>query len=212
MTLESAIAFSLAMTLYSLSPGPGIAATIAKAVHSGFGAAMALLTGLIIGDALYLVAGVSGLAALALSFEKALIFVRLASGAYLVYLGWTTWRDAAIPLSENPRQASKFSSSSSTLKTIALGIGMTFGNPKVVLFYVGIMPSFLELENMTVYDTLAALIILIVVSYLTFGACALLAIKATRRAGNNRWSKYARRAAGLALALAGILIASEDLI
>lgn len=216
MTLESAIAFTLAMTLFSLSPGPGIAATISHAIQKGFTAAMALLTGLVVGDAIYLVAAISGLASLVMTYEHLLSILRVASGIYLVFLGYQTFRDANRPLLKieedrlKPNPKKLYSKSNSTLtKSFLLGVGLTFGNPKVVLFYLGLMPSFLDLERMEFSDTLIALSILVVVSYATYAPLSYLAIKATRRRTPNPLSIFLRRGAGIALAVTGILISTS---
>lgn len=219
MTLESAIAFTLAMTVFSLSPGPGIAAALAHAVQRGFMPAMALLTGLVVGDAIYLVAAVSGLAALALAFENLLAALRIASGIYLIYLGVQTIRDskqtlapADSALAQNQTKPNSSPRSPSSLnKSFLLGVGITFGNPKVVLFYLGLMPSFLDLERMTISDTLIALAILVIVSYATYAPLSYLAISASRNVASGRWTMLAKRLAGLILCLVGLSIAASPL-
>lgn len=218
MTLESAIAFTLAMIVFSLSPGPGIATTVSHAVHKGFAAAMALLTGLVVGDSIYLVAAISGLATLVMSYENLLSVLRVISGLYLVYLGYQTFRDAGRSLIQvdngfvkSPRSKLYPKFGSPLLKSFLLGIALTFGNPKVVLFYLGLMPSFIELDRMTIFDTLLALSILVGVSYATYGPLSYIAIKATMRSSPNKLSTFLRRCTGCMLAITGILISSSTL-
>lgn len=212
MSLQSALAFALAMTLYSLAPGPAIAATLARATQSGMRPAMIFLAGLIIGDALYLLAALAGLASLALSLGPILTYLRIASGLYLVYLAISTWLQSPSSSSPSTSPSSSLPSSpSSTLaREFAVGLAITCGNPKTVLFYLGIMPSILDLERITLLDTAIALAILLIVSYATFAPLCYLAARARlNSAARPRLARTIQKSTAFLLAATGLYLAID---
>src|SRR4051794_34485483 len=54
MSFEQIIAFALGMFVLALAPGPGVAAVVARALSGGVLAAMAVTTGLVIGDVVFM--------------------------------------------------------------------------------------------------------------------------------------------------------------
>jgi len=65
MTPLSLIAFAGTMFLLAITPGPGVFATVARALASGFANASALVMGIVIGDLVFLLLAIYGLAAVA---------------------------------------------------------------------------------------------------------------------------------------------------
>ena len=59
-------AFALALTLAAASPGPGIAAVVARALGAGFRGALPMVLGLVAGDLVYVPANDQGLVVLRL--------------------------------------------------------------------------------------------------------------------------------------------------
>ena len=61
MTIYSAIGFSIAMLILAASPGPGVFATVARALASGFRPSLAVIIGIVLGDVIYLLFAAFGL-------------------------------------------------------------------------------------------------------------------------------------------------------
>ena len=57
MTLYSAFGFAVAMLVLAGSPGPGVFATTARAMASGFRPAFAVIWGIVLGDIIFLGTG-----------------------------------------------------------------------------------------------------------------------------------------------------------
>ncbi|MGD9325027.1 MAG: LysE family transporter, partial [Desulfobacterales bacterium] len=65
MTIYSAIGFAVAMLVLAASPGPGVFATVARALASGFRPSFAVICGIVAGDVIYLLFAVFGLSMVA---------------------------------------------------------------------------------------------------------------------------------------------------
>jgi len=87
MSLISALSLSIAMLILAASPGPGVFAIVARALASGFRPALAVITGIVIGDIIYLTFAVFGLSIIAQSLGELFIIVKICGGVYLFWLG-----------------------------------------------------------------------------------------------------------------------------
>ena len=65
MTLATAMAFAIAMFFLAIVPGPGVAAVVSRTLGSGMNAGLAVITGLAVGDTVFLVLAIVGLSAIA---------------------------------------------------------------------------------------------------------------------------------------------------
>ena len=54
MSFISLLGLSIALFIFALSPGPGVFATVARSMASGFRPAVAVVAGIILGDLIYL--------------------------------------------------------------------------------------------------------------------------------------------------------------
>ena len=61
------------------------------------------------------------------------------------------------------------------LKDIGLGLLVTMGNPKPILFYSALLPTFLDMTRIHLGDFLVLAAIVVVISYLVYGGYILLA-------------------------------------
>jgi len=60
MTVESTLAFALAMLILAATPGPGVFASLAQALSSGFRSSINVIAGIVIGDLLFLILAING--------------------------------------------------------------------------------------------------------------------------------------------------------
>lgn len=157
MDLMTLAAFALAFAIAAGSPGPGMAAVVARALGGGFRGAFPMVLGLVVGDLVYLSFAVFGLAAIAQSFGTVFLVIKYAGAAYLLYLAWKLW--TAKPGSEavTSRAADRWS------RTVLAGLSLTIGNPKVMVFYLALLPTLVPLDRLT---TLGFLELVLVVGVL----------------------------------------------
>jgi len=194
MTFESSIAFVLTMSLFVASPGPGVMACVAVAMKRNVNNSLAFLFGLIMGDMVYVLFAVYGLTALAKNFGTLFYAVRVLGGLYLFYLAYKMWKSTPGDMSAKAPSKKRSSALSAFLITIS--------NPKVIVFYCGFLPNFMNLTSLSGADIAVVCLLVALVITIVMGTYTLLAYKTggfiSRRSG-----RLLNRSAGTALAVTG---------
>ena len=203
MTLESAIAFAIGMFLLALSPGPGLATIVSRALASGPLAGLAVTAGLILADFAFMGVAMVGLTAIATTLGPLFQIVKYAGAAYLLWLGYRTFRDSATPLIVAPK------SGKGLVKDIGLGFLVTLGNPKAILFYSALLPTFLDMTRIGFGDYVSLAGIVVVISYLVYGGYIFLAERSRRLLSSTSASRLFNRLTGSVLIGAGVAVAAR---
>ncbi len=139
MTLLSMTLLAGALFVLAATPGPGVLATVARAMASGFLPASQVVLGIVLGDVVFVLLAIFGLGALASLLGDLFIVVKIGGAAYLIWLGVKLWRSPADV--DQPQQTVATSGVSNWLS----GLLITLANPKVILFYLGLLPTFIDL-------------------------------------------------------------------
>ena len=88
--------------------------------------------------------GSLALSALAETFHTGFLILKYLGVAYLIWLAWKMWHQ---PVGESmealPRRSSAWS-------MFGAGMALTLGNPKLVVFYLAVLPSLIDLSSVTV--------------------------------------------------------------
>lgn len=200
MTIATAILLAGAMFLLAATPGPGVLATVARAVTSGFAPAALVVLGVVLGDLVFLLLAIFGLDVLAAVLGDLFLVVKIAGAGYLIWLGIQLWRTAAPASGAAPPTPPWHGS-------LLSGLTITLGNPKVILFYLGLLPTFVDLHALHAADI--AWIALIVSGVLggTLLAYAGAGARTRRLLHNPRAMRIANRSAGGAMIVAGTALA-----
>lgn len=153
MTVTSFLTYTLALGIAAAIPGPGVIALVARALGSGFRSTLPMLFGLALGDVVYLSAAVLGLAYIASTFGTVFMVIKYVGVAYLIWMAVSFWRQGVT--------AEKVAAQSAgdALSSFLAGFMVTLGNPKVIVFYLALLPTFLDLSTVTRVD-FAVLIVL----------------------------------------------------
>ena len=159
MTLTGFITYSAALALAVAVPGPGIVALVARGLGSGFRATLPMALGIALGDLVYLTAAVMGLAFIAKSFGIIFMLLKYAGAAYLAYLAFKFWTSGVGIEKVEARRAE------GPVASFLSGLMVTLGNPKVMVFYLALLPAIVDLNMVTLEDyvilvVLTALILL----------------------------------------------------
>ena len=202
MTIYSAIGFFVAMVILAASPGPGVFATVARALASGFRPALAVICGIVLGDIIYLLFAAFGLSMVARALGNLFFIVKICGGAYLIWLGIKIWLKDPEPLSDTPDDDRR-----SRWGNFISGLVITLSNPKVILFYCGFLPTFLELSTLTAWDLAIVVGIISTVLVGVLGSYAYLASRARKMFTRKRSVRRLNRAAGGVMVAAGVAIA-----
>ncbi|SCY50699.1 LysE family translocator [Microvirga guangxiensis] len=169
------ILFSSALFIAAASPGPGIAAIVARVLGRGPKGAAALSAGIVLGDLVWLTFAVLGLAALAQTFHGVFLAVKYAGAVYLLYLAYKLW---TAPVSAQEVKADE--KAEHPAKLLLGGLALTLGNPKAIVFYLALLPTFLDLTRITVLGYLELALATMLVLTVVFGGYILLAVRARR--------------------------------
>lgn len=173
MTLAGFLTYAAALAIAAAIPGPGIIALVARALGSGFRSSVFMALGLIAGDLIYLTAVILGLALVAQTFGTAFLIIKWLGVAYLAWLAWTFWR-TGITAEKVTADRVRNGSFASMLS----GLLVTLGNPKVMMFYIAITPTIIDIATVTPADygvlvAITAMVLLVVlVPYLALAARA----------------------------------------
>lgn len=138
------------------SPGPSIAALIARVLTSGWRAVLPFLAAMWIGEAIWLTLAVWGLAALATTFHTAFLVLKWAGVAYLLWLAWGLWH-------REPGAEGAMPERGSALGLFGAGLAVTLGNPKIAVFYLALLPTIVDLGAATLGGWLALTATMLVV-------------------------------------------------
>ncbi|MBC8443727.1 MAG: LysE family translocator [Deltaproteobacteria bacterium] len=202
MTLYSATGFAVAMFVLAASPGPGVFATVARALASGFRPALAVIVGIVAGDIIFLLFAIFGLSVVAKVMGEFFIIVKICGSAYLIFLGVKIW------FSKPEHNTAQNGLRNSTAWGNCIGgLVITLSNPKVILFYCGFLPTFLNLSTLTFAGMALALGIVTVVLTAVLVLYAFMASRARRMLTGPKSIKRMNRAAGGVMIAAGVAIA-----
>ena len=91
MAVSALAAFALALMLMAGSPGPSIAALVARVLTNGFRDVLPFLAAMWIGEVIWLTLAVAGMAVVAKTFGAVFMALKIAGVAYLLVLAWKMW-------------------------------------------------------------------------------------------------------------------------
>ncbi len=142
MDLSALIVFATTLAVVSGSPGPSLAALCARVMVRGWREAIPFLAAMWIGELIWLTSALLGMAALAETFHWAFLTIKYLGVVYLAYLAWRMWH--APVAFENRGQPSTRRQRGNIFLA---GLSVTLGNPKIMLFYLVLLPSILDLTQ-----------------------------------------------------------------
>jgi threonine/homoserine/homoserine lactone efflux protein len=202
MTLHGLLTFGLIYLVFVITPGPGIGAIVARGLGLGLRHAAPFLAGFVVGDIVWFTVAASGLAALSTQFNAAFVVLKYAGCAYLMYLAWKMW---TTPVVAAEVVASDIATSA--WSSFAGSFTLTLSNPKVIVFFLSLMPLVVQVQDMTVtiWATMAAVMALI--CFCSIGGYLILAHQARRLFTSRRALQRINRSAAAMMAVAAGTIA-----
>ena len=204
MDFYSLALFTGALFVAAASPGPGIAAIVARVLGRGMDGAVAFTVGIAVGDLVWLTAAVLGLSVLAQSFHSAFLAIKYAGAAYLLYLAWKLWNAPVVAHSVTPEK------SDAKRTRLFLGdLAVTLGNPKVMVFYLALLPHIIDLGAVTILAWLELSLVVLAVLAVVFGFYIALAARTRRLFTSPRAMRLINRGTGALMASAAAAIAAR---
>lgn len=163
MTPENLLLFAGALLVLFLTPGPGIAAMIARTLDAGPWNAATYGAGILLGDMVWFTLAVTGLSALATQLAAFWLAAKIVGVSYLGWMAgkafWSAWTGA------RPKPVFPHDSKRGFAATFVAGVAMPLSNPKPIVFYLTLVPAFVPLEaiNPPTYALMLAIMTLLAV-------------------------------------------------
>ncbi len=200
MSAESAVTFFLAIFIFGITPGPGVFAILARSLAHGAKSCFLLALGMTISDIIYLIMACLGLAVIAENWSGLFTFIRWVGAAYLCYLGYQLF--TSTPDAETERSASF----KAGVAGFVQGFLISASNPKVILFYIAFLPTFMDLTVLSHQDIALAAVLTLVALMLGLMLIAISTSKARRLLKTPEAAKKMNQGAGLIMFTAGIYL------
>lgn len=136
------ILFSIlgALLIGAISPGPSFVLVSRIAVTSSRRDGLAAALGMGSGGAIFGTLALAGLSAILIQVDWLYLILKVAGGAYLIYLGICIWRGAAAPIQVSEPQAL---GDRSRFRPFSLALVTQISNPKTAVVYGSIFAALL---------------------------------------------------------------------
>ena len=139
-----------ALLILFATPGPVWVALLARAMSGGFSAAWPLAVGVTLGDALWPLLAIYGLSWIVAQFSHFLVVMHWVAALTFMVMGYLLIRNAGKGISSDNRLTRP-----GRWAGFATGVAVVIGNPKAILFYMGVLPGFFDLTRVTALDIAA---------------------------------------------------------
>jgi threonine/homoserine/homoserine lactone efflux protein len=200
VTPGALLAYAGALALLVITPGPVVAALIARAATGGVGAAVPLAAGVAVGDVAWPLLAMLGIGVIAGVWADFLVALRFGGAAMLVWMGVSLVRKAeALPAGMAARE--------SAWAGFTAGLMVIAGNPKAILFYMGVLPGFFDFRRLSPADMALICLVSALVPFVGNLAWAALFARARRWLADPVAMRRTHVGAGLALVAVGVAIA-----
>lgn len=203
MDMSALIIFAGALLVAAGSPGPSIAALVARVITRGWRDVLPFLAAMWFGEGIWLSFAILGLAYVAETFHMAFVVIKYAGVAYLLYLAWKMWTapveasDEALP------------NAGSRLRLFFTGMAVTLGNPKIMMFYLALLPTIIDVASVTLIGWAELTLTMVVVLVAVDAVWVLAATQARRLLKSPRAMRIANRTSASMMAGAAAAIATR---
>jgi threonine/homoserine/homoserine lactone efflux protein len=201
-TFAALLAIAGALTLGAMSPGPSFLMVARTAVAASRADGLAAALGMGVGGLLFTGMALAGLHVVLTAVPWLHLALKVAGGAYLIFIGWMIWRGARqpVPVAEERNPATR---PATALRSFWLGLATQLSNPKTAVVYASVFVSLLPPEIPWLAMVALPLVIFVIeTGWYTIVALALSA--PSPRSAYLRWKTWIDRAAGAVMALLGL--------
>ncbi|MGQ0620741.1 MAG: LysE family translocator [Panacagrimonas sp.] len=182
------IAFSASFFLVALSPGLCMTLAMSLGISIGVRRSLWMMAGELTGIALVGASAVLGVAALLLKAPTVFAVFKWVGAAYLLHMGWQTWR--AEPPRPEPLAGDHRRTRSSL---IVQGFITAAANPKAWAFFVALLPPFVDQGRLLAPQLLALLSLMLIIEFtclLIYARGGQALSEQLHRHGKARWLNY----------------------
>lgn len=201
VTIEQLALYAAAMAGLWVIPGPVWVALTARALSGGMAGAWPLAVGVALGDLIWPLCAILGLAWVLSLYGDALAVMRWIAAGVFIVMGLLLFRAPA----KTPGTDSRMTRPG-LWAGFSVGVAAVIGNPKAILFYMGFLPGFFDLTRITAPDIAAILAISAIVPLLGNLGLALFLDRARRLLQSPQAIRRLNIGSGILLILVGVAI------
>ncbi|MCE0506207.1 MULTISPECIES: LysE family translocator [unclassified Roseivivax] len=136
-----------ALFILFLTPGPVWVALVARALAGGFHAAWPLALGVVVGDMIWPFLAILGVSWIVSVYGGFIVALRWVASLTFLVMGALILKNAEADLSRDSRLTRP-----GVWAGFAAGLAVIIGNPKAILFYMGMLPGFFDVSRVTWVD------------------------------------------------------------
>ncbi|PIW29261.1 MAG: LysE family translocator [Rhodobacterales bacterium CG15_BIG_FIL_POST_REV_8_21_14_020_59_13] len=199
MSPDSLALFAAALLILFFTPGPGNIAMVARTLDAGPVHGFIYGAGIITGDIFWFTVAVSGLTAVADRIGPAGWIFKIIGVAILLWFSWKAFQSFRNPKVAQIRKPTRMGLAA----TYLAGIAMPLTNPKPIIFYLTLLPSFFDLNQVD----LAAWLVMVSIMLAMYLLTATVHVGLAHRARNWLQEKGVKRWADAVTALVMLGIA-----
>jgi threonine/homoserine/homoserine lactone efflux protein len=187
-----------------MTPGQDTALTIRNTLAGGRRNGLRTALGVSCGQVVWALAASTGLAALLAASEPAFDAIRLAGAAYLIVLGAQALRDAI-----RGRAEATATSPAGRARGFQQGLVSNLGNPKMAVFFTGLLPQFAPAEGSALATMLALGVVFAALTLVWLTLYAFAVARARVALSRPRVRRTLDAVMGTALIALGVRLAAE---
>lgn len=202
ITAYELLLYAGGMFLLFIVPGPVWVALMARAFTGGFASAWPLAVGVALGDLVWPLAAIFGITWILSIYGDFLQLLRWVAAAVFGAMGLLLLRKSAGPIDADSRLTRP-----GKMAGFLTGIAVVIGNPKAILFYMGVLPGFFDLSKVNWADITAILAVSVAVPLIGNLALALFIDRARLLLASPRALRRVNIISGGLLIAVGLVIA-----
>lgn len=203
VTLTELWFYAGALIILWITPGPVFVALTARALSGGFRSAWPLALGVTIGDIIWPLIAIFGLTWVVSRVENLLEILHWVAAAIFLLMGVGLIRTASRSILVAEGRLTR----PGLWPAFSAGVAAVIGNPKAVLFYMGVLPGFFDLSRVTGGDIAVILFMSALIPFSGNLVTAFAVGQARRLLKSPRALWWINVGAGSLLVLVGIVIA-----
>lgn len=201
MSFENVAAIFVTMFVLSLVPGPSIFLVIVRSMTSNLSQGIITIGGMVFANIIFILLVVYGVGALVASMDGLFAIIKYSGSAYLWWLG-IKLLGAQVKKTELCQ-----ASGSSWHANFTAGFIITISAPRAILFYVSLLPNFIDLTKAKVPDVLLLMLIAVVAVGGAKLPYALLAYRSSLFLQKEKPKRVMNLLAGVVMILIGFVVA-----
>src|SRR5688572_27134686 len=206
MSLRVWFFFVVTEAVLCLTPGPAVLFIVSCGLARGGRAALWGNAGILSANTFYFIVSAFGLSAVLLGSHEIFTAVKYAGAAYLVWLGIQTIRGAGLAIKTTADAQPRVQG----WQMLARGFILQAANPKALLFFVALLPQFIDVQRAIAPQMLILAVTSAAVEFVILAGYGYFASRAAALAREARFVKATNRASGGLLIATGTLLALKS--